>query len=42
MLGQPGKLLIWAGAGQDLGIASSFRAPALALECLGDKCRPAA
>jgi hypothetical protein len=37
MLGQPGKLRIWTGAGQDLGIARSDRTPTLALEGFGNK-----
>lgn len=36
MLGQSGKLWIRTGAGQDLGIARSEGAPALALERLGN------
>ncbi len=42
MLGQAGKLGIRTGSGQNLGIARGYRAPALALEDLGDKCRSAA
>jgi hypothetical protein len=42
MLGQSGKLRIRTCAGQYLGIASGYRAPTLALECLGDKLRPTA
>jgi hypothetical protein len=42
VLGQPGKLRVRTGAGQDLGVARSDRAPALAFERQGDDRRPAA
>jgi hypothetical protein len=42
MLGQPRKLGIRAGASQDLSVARSNHAPALALERQGDDGRPAA
>jgi hypothetical protein len=42
VLGQSHQLWIWAGAGQDLGVASRNCTPALALKRSGDDCRPAA